>query len=299
MARRPGVRTLTGPALHRVRRAPPRRSESDRGGISERLKTVLSVASPLAVGTVLLFYFGWVRTKTEAAGLGYDAKILEFTTSDYVLRSLNVLSVPVVALLVLLLLALRAHRLVTTRLGTAARLRLAGWLLRSWLFWLVVCIFLALFRSSVFAPSLPFVLTCAVGFALYGDHLRATVQPNRRWSPAVVVVTVVLLVIAVIADTERLARAMGEGLAGSVAADPGQLAAVEVYSVKDLALTAPNVTAARAAGPDTAYRFHYSGLRLLQRSGDKYVLINDGWTPDTGRVLVLRDGSDIRLEFHH
>jgi hypothetical protein len=263
------------------------------------LKTVLSVASPLAVGTVLLFYFGWVRTKTEAAALGYDAKILEFTTSDYVLRSLNVLSVPVVALLVLLLLALRAHRSVTTRLGATARLRLAYWLLRTWLFWLVVCVFLVLFVPSVFTPALPFIFTCAVGSGLYGDRLRATVQPGHRWSLAVVVVTVVLLVIAVIADTERLARAMGEGLAGSVAADPGQLAAVEVYSVKDLALTAPNVTATRAAGPDTAYRFHYSGLRLLQRSGDKYVLINDGWTRNTGRVLVLRDGSDIRLEFHH
>jgi hypothetical protein len=300
MVRSPDARTLAGRRFHRPRRVLlPRGGDRDGAGLSERFKTVLSVASPLAVGTVLLFYFGWVRTKTEAAALGYDSKILEFTTADYVVRSINVLSLPVVAVLVLALIVLRAHRWLTIRLGPAGRLRLAHVLLRSWLFWLVVGVFLVLFLPSVATPALPPVLTCAVASGLYGDHLRATVEPDRRWSLAVRIVVIALLVIAVIADTERLARAMGEGLATSVVADPGQLAAVELYSAKDLALAVPNVTATRVGQPDAAYRFHYSGLRLLQRSGDKYLLINDGWTRETGRVLLLRDSADIRLEFRH
>lgn len=300
MTRRPGARPLPVRAFNHVGRlAPPPRAEHDGVSFPERFKTVLSVVSPLAVGSVLLFYFGWVRTKTEAAALGYDSKILEFTTADYVLRSVNVLSVPIVAILALALVALRAHQWFTTRLGTTGRMRLADVLLRSWLFWLPACVFLALFPPSIIAPALPPVLTCAVGCALYGDYLRATVQPSRRWTVAIRVVMGTLLVIAVIADTERLARAMGEGFADSVAADPGQLAAVELYSAKDLTLTIPNVTVTRAGGTDPAYRFHYSGLRLLQRSGDKYLLINDGWTRGTGRVLLLRDSSDVRLEFHH
>jgi hypothetical protein len=275
----------------------PERDDQDGGVLSERFKTVLGVVSPLAVGTVLLFYFGWVRTKTEAAALGYDSKILEFTTTDYVLRSINVLSVPVVAVLLLALVVLRAHEWLTGRLGATGRLRLARVLLRSWLFWLVAWVFLMQFVRSVATPALPLMLTGAVGLALYGDHLRATVEPDRRWSLSIRVVLGTLLVIAVIADTERLARAMGEGLATSVQADPGQLAAVEIYSAKDLALVVPNVTVTSVGGTDAAYRFHYAGLRLLQRSGDKFLLINEGWTRETGRVLLLRDSGDIRLEF--
>lgn len=271
--------------------------ENDEAVLSERFKTVLSVVSPLAAGTVLLFYFGWVRTKTEAAALGYDSKILEFTTADYVLRSINVLSVPVVAVLVLALLVLHLHRWLSARLSPAGRRRLAHLLLRSWLFWLVAAAFLIVFARPVATPAMPAILTCAVGAALYGDQLRADAEPDRRWQLPVRVVVVALLVIAVIGDTERLARAMGEGLASDVAADPGQLAAVEIYSAKDLVLTAPNVTARRTGGTDAAYRFHYSGLRLLQRSGDKYLLVNDGWARETGRVFVLRDSADTRLEF--
>ncbi|GAA3918287.1 hypothetical protein [Actinoplanes auranticolor] len=275
----------------------PEQDDQDRVVLSERFKTVLGVVSPLAVGTVLLFYFGWVRTKTEAAALGYDSKILEFTTTDYVLRSINVLSVPVVAVLLLALVVLRVHEWLTGRLGASGRLRLARVLLRSWLFWLVAWVFLAQFVRSVATPALPLMLTGAVGLALYGDHLRATVEPDRRWSLSIRVVLGTLLVIAVIADTERLARAMGEGLATSVQADPGQLAAVEIYSAKDLALVVPNVTVTSVGGTDAAYRFRYAGLRLLQRSEDKFLLINEGWTRETGRVLLLRDSGDIRLEF--
>ena len=254
---------------------------------------MLTVVSPLAAGTVLLFYFGWVRTRTEASALGYDSKILEFGTPDYVLRSLNVLSVPLVAVLLGALLLLRAHRWVSAS-APGARSRLARIFLLSWLFWLVVCVFLGVFAPAAGTTVVPFALTAAAGLALYGDALR---PPGQRWTGAVRLVVAALLVIAVIGDTERLARAMGTGLAGSVAADPGQLAAVTLFSAKDLAIAAPNVTTIRVGGADAAYRFRCTGLRLLQRSGDKYLLINDGWNRDTGRVLLIRDGADVRLEF--
>lgn len=281
-----------------IRRPPVPRDKVDhhRVGAAERVQTALSVVSPLAAGTVLLFYFGWVRTKYEAAALGYDSKVLEFTTADYVLRSVNVLSLPVVALLVAMLAMLILHHRLVTRLSGTARLALAHVLLRSWLFWLVVSVYLLVFARGTATLALPPVLTCAVAMVLYGDHLRATVRPADRWSLPIRVVVIVLLSIAVIADTERLARVMGEGFAGSIAAEPSQLALVDVYSAKDLAIAAPGVTATRLSGRDAAYRYHYAGLRLLQRSGDKYLLINDGWTPQTGRIVLLRDSGDIRLE---
>jgi hypothetical protein len=284
MARSP----LTG----RPHRVVARGGEHNGAGVSERVKTVLSVVSPLALGTMLLFYFGWVRTKTEAAALGYDSKILEFGTADYVLRSINVLSLPLVAALVLVLVLLRGHHWLTTRLTRPARARLARGLTRTWLLCLLIWAVLVAFAPPAVAPALPPLLTCAVGCALYGDHLR-----GGTWTLPFRAVVIALLIIAVIADTERLARAMGEGFAAGVAAEPQQLAVVDVYSAKDLAITVPNVTVTRLGGPGPAYQFHYSGLRLLQRSGDKYLLINDGWNPATGRVLMLHNTDDIRLEF--
>ncbi|MCO8275114.1 hypothetical protein M1L60_31495 [Actinoplanes sp. TRM 88003] len=299
MVRRPGARPTAARDSYRRLHSNRQRGDAEDGRLSERFKAVLGVVSPLAVGTVLLFYFGWVRTKTEAAALGFDSKILEFTTADYVLRSVNVLSLPLVAVLVLTFGALRGHRWLTERVGPAGRRRVAYAMLHFWLLCLVIAVFLAQFAPSAATPAAPFLLTAATGSALYGEHLRAALEPALRWSLAVRVVMVSLLVIAVIGDTERLARAVGEGLADSVVTDPGQLAAVEIHSTKDLAIVVPNVSARSDPATAGAFRFHYSGLRLLQRSGDKYLLINDGWSPETGRVLLLRDSADIRLEFHH
>ena len=46
-----------------------------------------------------------------------------------------------------------------------------------------------------------------------------------------------------------------------------------------------------------AYRYRYSGLRLLIRSGGKYFLLPGNWTRDAGTVIVLGDRPDYRFEF--
>jgi hypothetical protein len=149
-----------------IRRPPVHRERDDHDGTgaAERLRTALGVVSPLAAGTVLLFYFGWVRTKYEAAALGYDWKILEFTTSDYVLRSVNVLSLPLVALLVLMLAVLILHRRLIARLRESTRMTLADVLIRSWLFWLVVSVYLVVFARGAATLALPPLLTCAAAW---------------------------------------------------------------------------------------------------------------------------------------
>ena len=45
------------------------------------------------------------------------------------------------------------------------------------------------------------------------------------------------------------------------------------------------------------YRFRYDGLLLLQHSGSSYVLINEDWNSDSGRVTVLEEAEDLRLQF--
>jgi hypothetical protein len=46
------------------------------------------------------------------------------------------------------------------------------------------------------------------------------------------------------------------------------------------------------------YRFRYTGLRLIVRSGGKYFLVPAGWSSQNGAsAFVIPDGDDFRLEF--
>lgn len=75
--------------------------------------------------------------------------------------------------------------------------------------------------------------------------------------------------------------------------EPGLLPAVTVHSADDLGL-GPAVT--RNPAPDGVYQFRYDRLRLLVRTGDRHLLLPDGW--QRGRpVLVLTENDKLRFEY--
>jgi hypothetical protein len=111
------------------------------------------------------------------------------------------------------------------------------------------------------------------------------------------VLILVLLAFAVFWNVERLARVVGEEYAAQITANPRQLLAVTIYSPKSLELHLPGVQETRLGNPESAYRYRYDGLRLVQRSGDRYLLMSERWDARTGRVVVLRDSDAIRMEF--
>jgi hypothetical protein len=72
---------------------------------------------------------------------------------------------------------------------------------------------------------------------------------------------------------------------------------VTVYTPKTLELQVPGVVETRLGGAESAYRYRYDGLRLVQRSGDRYLLMSERRDARTSRIIVLRDGDDLRMEF--
>jgi hypothetical protein len=46
-----------------------------------------------------------------------------------------------------------------------------------------------------------------------------------------------------------------------------------------------------------AFRYCYSGLRLLIRAGGRLFLLPAGWTPGRDPVIVLPEGGSTRFEF--
>lgn len=83
------------------------------------------------------------------------------------------------------------------------------------------------------------------------------------------------------------------GLAQKLASDPQ----VVIYAKQRLMLAGPGVQVDDIRLADSKYRYLYSGLRLLIRSQDRYVLLPKHWARRRGSAYVLRDGDDIRLEF--
>lgn len=280
--------------------APP----EDTGWLST-LRAIAAFGSPLAIGTVLLFYFGWVRTRRQALALGYDTTVLDMTTTDYVLKSVNVLFVPLVALLVLTLGLTVLHRRLLDRYDAE---RADGpwppsWvavLQNAWLGWPVLG--LVLFLGLPAVPEIgglviPTGITLAITTYLYGRVVLRHFDPDSGRPPAggrALLLT--LLVFALFWDTERVARIAGDLYAQDIAARPDQLPRVTVFSKQRLLLDGPHVTEQAVGDGQSAYAYRYSGLHLLQRNGDRYFLLSVDGTPDTGRLAVLKDGEGMRIE---
>src|SRR5262245_57024492 len=84
-----------------------------------KLVTDIGVLAP--VTTALLSYFGWVRLRYEARELGFDVTAMDFSTTDYLLKCLNVLFMPLILVLLIGLLAHQAHLRITVPRITRGR----------------------------------------------------------------------------------------------------------------------------------------------------------------------------------
>jgi hypothetical protein len=259
-------------------------------------RLVAAIGSPIALATALLFYFGWVRTRFQAHTLGYDPAILDLSVQDYLLKSINVLFLPLVVLVLGFLILHQQHRRLIAAAQRNSRIRSAAvragrLLVWSWPVWLVIAIvLLALPATQLIA--IPASLTVGALLALYGNTLARELDGGTRWPPTTTALVCVLLAFAIFWDTERIARTTGEAFGNDILAFPRQLVAVTVYSQKRLEITAPGTTETKL-GSDSAYTFRYTGLRLLEGTRDRYILLNERG----GHVIVLRDVDGLRFEF--
>jgi hypothetical protein len=132
---------------------------------------------------------------------------------------------------------------------------------------------------------------------IYGTHLRRRATKNPTRTPlAVTLLVAALVAVLLFWKTERLAHVVGETLAEEIGANVHALTAVTIYSPKKLQL-GRDITETRFPDPDSAYRYRYDGLRLLDHVSGKYFLIPDQWTRERPRLIVIHDDSTVRMEF--
>jgi hypothetical protein len=162
----------------------------------------------------------------------------------------------------------------------------------------------SLFRPLPFHPHFlfsPISLGLGASMFTYGTHLawraravKGIPAPDNREEQRLAAVSTTLGAIAVILSlfwgTADFADALGRGRADALAHQLNKRPSVAIYAQQRRNnLDVDGVRETRLDGTDSAYRFRYDGLRLLMRSGDNYFLLPEGWTPQGGTAIILKD----------
>jgi hypothetical protein len=107
-----------------------------------------------------------------------------------------------------------------------------------------------------------------------------------------------LAVMAFFWTVSLYAAQRGRERARAVAHNLASETEVVIYAKSRLALSGPGVRVDELRLAESRYQYRYSGLRMLAHGQDRYVLLPVGWVRGGASAYVLRDESDIRLEFN-
>jgi hypothetical protein len=285
----------------------------DESPLRSALSVLTTLGPPLTVATALMFYFGWVRSDTQARFMGLDVSLFGFSTQDYVLQSISTLYIPLLVTAALALGWLALHQRVDRALGRPSSrpaLRTAGRAA------LGVGVFVA--ASAVLTATLnrnraplviPLVLAAGAAIAAYGGWLaraagdsRAPLPASPPWQRALRALLVgSVITLALFWEVSNYAGVVGRGYALEIANRVPGLPRATAFSTIPLGIQAPDVREERLnVGPDAGkdtLRYRTTGLRFLVRSGGRMFLLHDGWTPQRGTVIVLPDNEQVRWQF--
>ena len=254
--------------------------------------------------TALLFYFGWARERATMAYFGVDdLGVLNFSVSDYVLRSVGtalplLLAIGFVAIAVLVVHGMASQRLAVSkplRDRVARALMMVGACLVTAGFALA----LTLTGTGGSEPEGPAVMVVGLALASYALALRSQGhEGDGKAQSRVIVVMWSLVLVALLWSVTGYADYIGTQVARQLQAGLPGSANVTVYSAMNLSLSGPGITMSPVTAPDDQYRFRYSGLRLLVSSGGQVFLLPAGWRPGQGAVIILPAApGGTRIEF--
>jgi hypothetical protein len=274
-------------------------------------KILGGVVAPTTLLTALLYYFGWSHAYWFFNYFGVNSTVLGFTGTDYMMRSVDALFVPMMVAASAALLAVWGHSLLRGRLAAGFRPRalrfvvpamaIAGGVLASGGF-------ASVFATTVLSEHLvaaPLSLGLGVLLLVYAFHLRRLVAEKREsagdgrgWAALVEWSVVFVLVgLSLFWAATDYSAAVGRSRASDFVAGLPSYPNVVVYSERSLSLEAPGVRETRCKDGQAAYRFRYDGLKLVLESGDQYLFVPAEWTPADGVAILLPRATSLRLEF--
>lgn len=287
--------------------SPQTPTDDHTGSLKATFRGIGSVVAPTSAITALSYYFGWVRTSTQAELLGLDDSLLGYSTQDYLLRSLSSMFAPLVVAVVVVFVGLTAHAGVAgwAREQTPHRVgRLTALIAALGLVALAVGVVGTQLQnpSDQVYVAAPVCVTLGIVLLSYAANLWRRFLIDQRHEERIaseltryrVLVTasvVTLLLLSMFWSVSHYAVIKGHSLAATVEA--AKRPAVIIYSEKRLYLQPP-VVETQLDPHNAAYNYAYTGLKLLFRSDKRYFLRPTD--PDSPVNIILPDGLDIRLE---
>ncbi|HEX4102863.1 MAG TPA: hypothetical protein VHY21_20340 [Pseudonocardiaceae bacterium] len=326
---------------------------------SNALTIIGTFASQVVLITAFFYYFGWVETNSFLGYFGVDPSLVGYSTSDYVLRSINVAFHPFIDAAFTALGLFGFHRLVvapvlmnakldpppplntaTSDEGSPAIPRAAwpgsrwavgsvvGWA-QAWGHWrprpsdirrfmgtlqTVAIVLAAAVLTGVLLPEqigarigllLPLLLIISVILFGYVAHLRSRYQdapaettplrstpPSRAYTLTLLALGLVAGLWAVSLYGDHVGTRLGAEMVTQLPAQSG----IVIYSTERIALHGHGIIVTEITQPGTKYHYQYTGLRLLARSPDKFLLLPSLWQHGQDRVLLLQDNDSIRVD---
>ncbi|MGW4350608.1 hypothetical protein ACWELJ_00815 [Nocardia sp. NPDC004582] len=305
------------------RRAPlagtARREKPDRASEKSSkpvLGAIVAALPPLTLISYLMFYFGWERSSQQARDMGLDVALFGYSTPDYVLRSLNTLTIPLLLTGGLALAWLALHRFVqiqvdrrdgteSERSTTRRRIRVVGraTIAAGLLVVVAAMIVIALRPAVMDGLQVPLVLAIATAVAAYGRWLvnaASDGKPSEEpWQRGLYALAIgVLISLFLVREVGNWADVEGHMYAGKVEQTVSRMPRVTLLSDRPLGIDAPGVkTEAVPDGSTVHYRT--TGLRLLDRAGGHLFLLHDGWRRRDGITIVVADDKDVSWQLSH
>ncbi|HEY3557924.1 MAG TPA: hypothetical protein VGL05_10685 [Kribbella sp.] len=254
------------------------------------------IVTPITVVSALLFYFGYVSARSQYEYFGIDVDTIGLSTRDYVMRSPQPLSVPLLVITLLAAGIVVLHNAIHPTPVTVRRvLRIAFLVLV-----LGVAALLAyplIGQLAYYAFVVPAVIGLSAAVVAYFLYLR------RKTGPAPDVQRILIALFAVVAvacafwAAATTAQYTGRGLAKSDARHLNRFPTVILDTKEKLALRSPGIeeTALRPGAGQT-FNYRYRGLRLLVVGQNRLFLVPNKWTASNTTVVIPLDGS-VRVQF--
>jgi hypothetical protein len=280
-----------------------------------------TIIAPVTVLSALLFYFGYVSSRTQYEYFGIDVDTIGLSTRDYVMRSPQPLLFPLLVLTLLAVGGLRLHATIVRRIADATAgsgeptriarydrvarwTRITGWTMVG--LGVVLILGYSLVREWA-AYNLVIPLLLSVGAVLIGYASRMSRQLHPEATPADASavtqrrVASGLLFVFIVANlfwaTATLAQWTGRGVARNDANHLDRLPSVILDTKERLYLR--DATVEESVLPsEVGQKFHYRyrHLRLLIHGHDRMFLVPDRWSPSNTTLMVPLDGS-VRVQF--
>jgi len=279
------------------------------------IKILGAIVAPTTLLTALLYYFGWSHAYWFCDYFGVNSTVLGFTSTDYMMRSVDALFVPLTVAASAALLAVWGHTALRARLAGGSRPRALRVLVPAAMVLgglLLLGGFVSVFTATVLSEHLvaaPLSLGFGVLLLVYALHLQRLVTGRaqaagssrgrgRGWSAAAEWAVVFVLVgLSLFWAATDYSAAVGRSRAGDFVAGLARYPSVVIYSARSLSLRAPGVTQVRCQDPEAAYRYRYDGLKLVLQSGDEYLFLPAKWTAASGVAILIPKSDSLRLEF--